>query len=129
MGLKPQGFKGGEVKEVSKVNASLLLLCLFSLNYLDRVFNALVIKVPPPGETPNIWPHLLQLWSQELYTNMRMLFRCVLVVSGSQAMRKQTFEENTAPLCSTKHALASPLMTKYLYFICSLFWSFYVDVV
>lgn len=129
MGLKPQGFKGGEVKEVSKVNASLLLLCLFSLNYLDRVFNALVIKVQPPGETPNIWPHLLQLWSQELYTNMRMLFRCVLVFSGSQAMRKQTFEENTAPLSSTKHGLASPLMTKYLYFICSLFWSFYVDVV
>lgn len=129
MGLKPQGFKGGEVREVSKVNASLLLLCLFSLNYLDRVFNAIVIKVQPPGETPNIWPHLLQLWSQELYTNMKMLFRCVLVVSGSQTRRKQTFEENTAPLSCTKHALASSLMTKYLYFICSLFWSFYVDVV
>lgn len=50
MGLKPQGFKGGEVKEVSKVNASLLLLCLLSLNYLDRVFNAIVIKVQPPGK-------------------------------------------------------------------------------
>jgi len=50
MGLKPQGFKGGEVKEVSKVNASLPLLCLFSLNYLDRVFNALVIKGSHQGK-------------------------------------------------------------------------------